>query len=120
VSNPKRSSAATINVASTVTLLVLMVFASSTFLTGLVAAVTVSDAGVLVPVGAGVPERLGSVLTVRSFPWVSISAVGNSANFVSRAIGRRDLARVNNASTAGEESVVRVQLYWINGQQDWP
>lgn len=43
--------------------------------------------------GAGVPVLLACVLTVRSFPCVSINAFGNSANLDSSAGGKRDLAR---------------------------
>ena len=43
--------------------------------------------------GAGVPVRLGSALTVRSLPWVSIIATGSSANLDSSAGGRRALAK---------------------------
>lgn len=59
--------------------------------------------------GAGVPDRLGSPLTVRSFPWVSTNATANSANFASRAVGSRDFAREKTESTSGEDGVVRDQ-----------
>ena len=59
----------------------------------------------------GVAERLGSALTVRSFPCVSIMALGNVASFASRTAGRRVRARVNTASTSGDAAVVRDQLY---------
>lgn len=64
--------------------------------------------------GAGVPDRLGSPLTVRSFPWVSTSATANSANLVSSAVGRRDFARENRDSAAGDDAVVRVHWYWAS------
>jgi hypothetical protein len=114
VSNPKRLLASAINDASVVTLDVL-IFGWVAFGGALVTAtwVAAATAGALtVFVGAGVPERLGSVLTVRSFPCVSIIATGNSANFASRATGKRDFAREKRASTAGDEEVLRVQLYW--------
>lgn len=59
----------------------------------------------------GVPERLGWPLTVRSFPWVSMSATGNSANLASRAGGRRVLTKAKSALTSGLEAVSSVQLY---------
>lgn len=62
-------------------------------------------------VGAGVPERLGSALTVKSLPWVSMSAEGKVASFVSNAAGRRALASAKMAITSGEGSVERVQSY---------
>lgn len=48
--------------------------------------------------GAGVPVRLSSPLTVKSLPCFSMIATGNSANLASRAAGRRSLA---SAVTAG-------------------
>lgn len=50
---------------------------------------------------------------VRSFPCVSINALGNSANLVSSAVGRRDFASLKMASTAGDDAVVKDQLYYI-------
>jgi hypothetical protein len=122
ISNRKLASA--IKDASTVTLLVLSVFfTGSAFFGGWLTEEAAVEADALEAVafdafwgGAGVPERLGSVLTVRSLPWVSISAAGNSANLVSRAVGRRDFARAKSESTAGDEAVVSVQLYCMNEQ----
>jgi hypothetical protein len=76
-----------------------------------------ADEAVVGPGGAGVPERLGSALIVRSLPCVSMIAEGNSASFVSRAVGRRLLASSNKAVTAGVGSVVKVQVY-CSGQRE--
>jgi hypothetical protein len=88
-----KSSAAAIKVASTSTVDVftVVVFGGWFFAAGL-------GAGAVVVVEpafrdwTGVPVRLGSALTVRSFPCVSIIAAGNSANLVSSAIGSLFLA----------------------------
>jgi hypothetical protein len=61
----------------------------------------------------GVAERLGSVLTVRSLPWVSMMALANSANLTSSAVGSLDLASAYNASTGEEDAVSSVQSYYI-------
>lgn len=50
-------------------------------------------AGAETDVGAGVPARLGSPLTVKSLPCFSVIATGNSANLVSSAAGRCSLAK---------------------------
>ena len=77
------------NVASTSTVDVFTVvgFGGGLFTTGFGA----GTAAVVVEVAfidcTGVPVRLGSALTVRSFPWVSKIAAGNSANLASSAIG---------------------------------
>lgn len=92
VSNPKRSSAAAMNVASLTILDVLRaVFATTAGFTG--AGVAAPEAATGADVGAGVPVRLGSALTVKSLPCFSIIATGNSANLASSATGRRSLAR---------------------------
>jgi hypothetical protein len=57
--------------------------------------------------GAGVPDRDGSVLTVKSLPWTSIITPGKSESLVSSTFGRRCLATVNKALTSGDGSVVR-------------
>lgn len=59
--------------------------------------------------GEGDPVRLGSALIVRSLPWVSMMAAGNSANLASNAVGRRALAMAKRASTAGEVLVEILQ-----------
>ena len=43
-----------------------------------------------------------------------MSALGNSANLVSSAVGRRDFASLNTASTSGVDEVLRDQLYYMN------
>lgn len=96
--------------ASTLTILVLIGFASTFF--GWAGADVDAAAGAFAVAGAGVPERLGSALIVRSLPCVSTRATGNSANLASRAAGRRDLASAKRALTAGEVAVLRVQLYY--------
>jgi hypothetical protein len=111
VRSPKRSSADAWKLASTVTVDVLMAFFSVSFFTGAADDVD-APAGVEAPLpGAGVPTRLGSALTVRSFPWVSMMALGNVANFVSSAVGKRVLANANKALTSVDDWVVRLQLY---------
>ena len=111
--SPKRSSADAWKLASTVIVDVLTAFFSVGFFTGAADDVdAIPGAGVEAPLpGAGVPTRLGSALTVRSFPWVSMMALGNVANFVSSAVGKRDLANANKALTSVDDSVVRLQLY---------
>lgn len=49
--------------------------------------------------GAGVPDRDGSALTVKSLPWASIIELGKVESLVSIACGRRDRASANNALT---------------------
>lgn len=66
--------------------------------------------------GAGVPVRLGSALTVKSLPCVSMIAEGNSANFVSRAVVRRDLASAKSALTVGLGEVVSDQSYYMRAR----
>jgi hypothetical protein len=46
---------------------------------------------------------------VRSLPWVSMMAAGNSANLASNAVGRRALAMAKRAATAGEVLVEILQ-----------
>jgi hypothetical protein len=101
---------------------------ASTFLAGTgVESDAAEAAGVLALFGAGDPVRLGSVLMVRSLPCVSMMAAGNSANFASKAVERRDLATAKRASTAGEVWVERFQPNWerrmkrelqLNGEMD--
>jgi hypothetical protein len=59
----------------------------------------------------GVAERLGSLLIVRSLPWVSIIAFANSANLTSSAVGSLAFANANTASTGGEDVVLIVHSY---------
>jgi hypothetical protein len=61
--------------------------------------------------GAGVPDRDGSPLTVKSLPWTSIIALGKLENFASSTFGRRNRASVNKAFTSGDGSVVRDHWY---------
>lgn len=91
VSNPNRSSAAAMNVASLTILDVLR----NAFVIAVGAAngVAAPEAVIDADVGAGVPVRLGSPLTVKSLPCFSMIATGNSANLASRAAGRRSSAR---------------------------
>lgn len=100
VSNPNRSSAAAMNVASLTILDVLRAAFVAT--PGFARAGTDGAAGpgATTDVGAGVPVRLGCALTVKSLPCFSIIATGNSANLVSSAAGRRSLARAQSAVTA--------------------
>lgn len=93
VSNSNRSSAAAINVASLTILDVLRkaFFAAAGFAGAGADDVAAPEA--VAVVGAGVPARLGSPLTVKSLPCLSVIATGNSANLTSRATGRRFLAR---------------------------
>ena len=108
-------SASALNVAVTVTLLMFPIFAS-TFFTGAGAGRDGAEAGgLLALLGAGDPARLGSLLIVRSLPWVSIIAEGNSANLASNATERRDLAIAKRDLTVGEASVVISQSYWDTG-----
>lgn len=69
-------------------------------------AAAATGAEVEVP-GAGVPDRDGSALTVKSLPWTSIITTGKLESLVSNTFGRRCLARVNKALTSGDGSVAR-------------
>ena len=73
-------------------------------------ATAATGAGVEFP-GAGVPDRDGSALTVKSLPWTSIIAAGKVESLDSSTFGRRSLATVNKALTSGDGSVVRDQWY---------
>lgn len=73
-------------------------------------ATAATGAGVEGP-GAGVPDRDGSPLTVKSLPWASIIALGKLENFVSSTFGRCNRASVNKAFTSGDGSVVRDHWY---------
>lgn len=104
--------------ASTVTGTVLSDFFCSAFLAGFAGTggVVVEVEGVELAADAavvptGVAERLGSVLTVRSLPWVSMMALANSANLTSSAVGSLDLASAYIASTGAEDVVSSVQSY---------
>lgn len=108
--SPNRSSAEAIKFASWTTLDVLSLVCLTGAGFGTVVEADVVAEGALT-VGAGVPVRLGSPLTVRSFPWVFMMAAGNSENLDSRAGGRRSLTKANSASTGGVEEVLRVHLY---------
>lgn len=102
-------SASALNVALTATVDIFPTLAA-TFLAGTGAESDAEEAtGTFALFGAGDAVRLGSALMVRSLPWVSIMAAGNSANFASNAVGRRDLATRNRASTAGEVGVESFQ-----------
>jgi hypothetical protein len=57
---------------------------------------------------------LGSALTVKSLPCVSMIAPGKVASLASKAAGKRVRARVYKALTSGEASVERVQLNYSN------
>ena len=112
------SSAAAINVASTSTV---DVFTSFGLGDGLFAAdFGAGVAAVVMEVAfvgcTGVPVRLGSELTVRSFPCVSMIAAGNSANLVSSATGNFSFTSRKRASTGLEDSVESVQLYLTANQ----
>lgn len=112
------SSAAAINVASTSTV---DVFTSFVLGGGLFAADLGAGAAAVVVevvfVGCtGVPVRLGSALTVRSFPCVSMIAAGNSANLVSSATGSFSFTSRKRASTGLEDFVESVQLYLTANQ----
>ena len=61
--------------------------------------------------GAGVPDRDGSALTVKSLPWTSIITPGKLESLASSTFGRRCLAITNKASTSGDGSVVRDHWY---------
>ena len=82
-----KSSAAAINIASTSTVDVFTVvgFGGGLFTTGLGAGAVVVEVAFIDC--TGVPVRLGSALTVRSLPCVSMIAAGNSANLTSNATG---------------------------------
>lgn len=92
-----KSSAEAISVASTSTVDVFTVAAlggglfAAGFGTGAVV-VMLGMAEVALVDCTGVPLRLGSVLTVRSFPCASMIAVGNSTNLASSATGNLCLA----------------------------
>lgn len=119
VRSPNRSSAEAWKLAATSTLVVLIPVFFSCFFTGSGAAVLAAEveaAGAAELPGTGVPDRLGSVLMVRSLPWLSMMAAGNCANLASRTLGRRALASANNALTAGEESVDSRHWYWPQGE----
>lgn len=106
----KRSSAAAMKVASTVTRAVLRADLSSVFFADLVGAAALAGpgGGVEVDGGTGVeaPE------TVRSPPCVSMIAAANSENLISRAAGSFDLASEKTASTAGDDAVLSVHSYY--------
>ena len=98
VRRPNRSSADAWKSASTTTVALLTFFTRALgFATGVeeddeATAATGAEAevpGVEVP-GAGVPDRDGSALTVKSLPWTSIIAPGKLENLVSSAFGRRN------------------------------
>lgn len=104
-------SASALNVEVTVTLLRFPTLAA-TFFAGAGVGAGVGAAEVAVDtLFAGVPVRLGSALIVRSLPWESMIAAGNSANFVSSAVVRRVLATLKRASTAGDVAVAMLQPY---------
>ena len=109
-----KSSAAAINVASTSTVDVftVVVLGGALFVAGLGAGAAVVTEVALMDC-TGVPVRLGSALTVRSFPCVSIIAAGNSANLVSRAMGNLFFASWYRASTGLDDFVESVQLYFV-------
>jgi len=108
-----KSSAAAINVASTSTVDVFTVvgFGGGLFTTGLGAGAVVVEVAFIDC--TGVPVRLGSALTVRSFPCVSMIAAGNSANLTSSATGNLFFASWYSASTGLDDFVESVQLYFV-------
>ena len=110
VRRPNRSSADAWKSASTTTVALLTFFTRALgFATGIEEedeATAATGAEVEVP-GAGVPDRDGSALTVKSLPWTSIITPGKEENLVSKTFGRRSLASVNKALTSGDGSVVR-------------
>ena len=110
VKRPNRSSADAWKSASTTTLALLTFFTRALgFATGIEEedeATAATGAEVEVP-GAGVPDRDGSALTVKSLPWTSIITPGKLESLVSKTFGRRSLASVNKALTSGDGSVVR-------------
>ena len=115
VKRENRSSADAMKTASLVTFVVLVLtfFAGVAFGTAAGFGAATVDVGVPVDTpGAGVPLRLGSALTVRSFPCVLMIAGGNSANFASRTPGRRVRASLYTASTAGLDDVVRLKFHY--------
>ena len=63
--------------------------------------------------GVGVPVRdvSGVTPTCKSFPCVSMIAVGNCANFSSSNAGNCFLASAYSLSTAGDDAVDKDQLY---------
>ena len=101
------------NVASTETVDVFKALASAAFFTGFSAAAVeeevAEDVEDVAAAGAGVAERLGSALTVRSFPWVSTRSTGNLAKIASRRGGMLAFAIARRSLTAGLEPVDRVQ-----------
>ena len=117
VRRPNRSSADAWKSASTTTVALLTFFARGLgFATGAeeddeATAATGTEAEVP---GAGVPDRDGSALTVKSLPWTSIMTLGKLENLVSSTFGRRNWATVNKALTSGDGSVVRDHSYWSN------
>lgn len=62
--------------------------------------------------GAGVPERLGSTLTVTSLPCTSLKATGNSASLVVRIVGRCFLTRAYTESDSALDGVFIDQWNW--------
>ena len=76
-------------------------------------AAAAAGAAVDVDDGAGVVLRLGSALTVTSFPWVFMIAGGSSENLASNTFGRRSLASLYTASTAGLDGVVRLKFHYM-------
>ena len=107
------SSAGALNVASTSTVDVFKIFAlgGGLFAAGLGAGVAAVVVEVVIVDCTGVPVRLASALTVRSFPWVSMIAAGNSANLVSSAVASFAFASRKSASTGLEDFVESVQSY---------
>ena len=115
VNSENKSSAAAINVASTVTVVEFTCFFGAGGFGAAAGAGAATDEVVVVaadPPGAGVALRLGSALTVRSFPCVSMMALGNSESFASSATGRRVRASLYTASTAGLDAVVRLKFHY--------
>ena len=92
VRRPNRSSADAWKSASTTIVALLIFFTGALgFATGVEEddeATAATGAGVEVP-GAGVPDRDGSALTVKSLPWTSIIALGKLESLVSNTFGRR-------------------------------
>ena len=110
VNRPNRSSADAWNVASTSTTDVLIFREDAAGLFASPWTPLLVDAGA----GAGELVRLGAFEpTIMSLPCVSIKSTGNTANFVSRAVGSFSFASAKSAVVSGEDSDVRDHWYFF-------
>ena len=101
------------NVASTSTFDVFTVVVFGEALTaGLAVSSVVAVADVALMGCTGVPVRLGSALTVRSFPCTSMIAAGNFANFASSSAGSLFFASLYRALTGSDDFVESDQSYF--------